>query len=227
MTPSRRFFKQVIEQTVILRMPQRRLSTFGETRFAYFLLSEIDGFKDRCRLRRGEVIAERPKILTREDLQERFEGFNPEAREFGEWLVENYGSSLRGLQYQFRNEPHSVTIEHSNLPSLAETIEKRLSVEEIKGSAMLRGPDRAWQISLMKVVVDECLASFGGNFKDLDERGMFDSPEDRLKSRKKTVEDLLLRAKEDRSLIPVLDRKLHEFGLFKAYEDAFFGLFRN
>ena len=227
MTPSYKFFKQVIEQTAILRTPQRRLATFGETRITYFLLSEIKGFKDRCRLRRGIVIAERPKILTPEFLQNRFQGFGREAKEFGRWLADNYGESFKGLEYKFRNEPRSTTTEHSPIKALSEHVEKRLVGNETSMSTILQGPDQAWQISLMKFIVDECMASYKINLRELDEHGFFDTPEKLRQERKKIVEELFRKAREDRSVIPVLDRKLRDFGMFREYEDDFFGLFKS
>ena len=93
-------------------------------------------------------------------------------------------------------------------------------------SAIIRGPDQAWQISLMKFIVDECLASFADNLKELDEHGYFDNPEKVLKDRNREIERLLIKAGKDPSIIPTLGKKLHRYGLFKEYEDRFFRLIK-
>ena len=219
-----RYFKQVLEKTKILKSPDHRLSTFGESRIQYFFISEIAEFKDRSRLRRGLVLAEKPKVLTRDLLKNKFEGFGDDTENFGKWLQEVYGDQFRGLEYKFRNESNYSQVEHSSLPQLTDEIQKRLEENEAKRSVILQGPDSGWQISLMKYIVDECLASFQVNLRELHEHGFFDSPQDILRNRKKTIEDLFVQAKKDSHYIGVLGNKLNEYGLFKEYEDDFFKL---
>lgn len=223
----KKYFENVLKKTNILKSPKKRLSTFGETRINYFYLSEIEGFNDRSHLREGLVIAEKPKIITPELLRKRFEGFGDETDDFGKWLSENYGDLFRGLEYHFKNEMSSSHIEHSPLKSLAKEIEKRLEDDALYHSTIIQGPDETWQISLMKFIVDECLSSFTQNIQDLNEHGFFDSPKDVLKGRKETIEELFEKAKRDHSYIPLLGKKLSEYGLFKEYEDKFFKLFKS
>lgn len=221
-----KYFENVLKKTDILKSPEKRLSTFGETRINYFFLSEIDGFKDRSRLREGLVIAEKPKLITPELLRERFEGFGEEQSQFGKWISETYGDLFRGLEYHFKNETSSIHIEHTPLKVLADEIEKRLNEDDLRHSAIIKGPDETWQISLMKFIVDECISSFTQNIKDLGEHGFFDSPKDILKGRKKIIEELFEKAKNDHSYTSLLGKKLNEFGLFKEYEEDFFKLIR-
>ena len=68
-------FMDALRQTRILKPPKLALSTFGTTTLRYILLSMVPDQPDYCRLREGEVTAERPKILTAEFWKNRFEGF--------------------------------------------------------------------------------------------------------------------------------------------------------
>ena len=120
----------------------------------------------------------------------------------------------------------SSAIEYTSLKVLAERIEGRLKREDFDQSAIIRGPDPSWQISLMKFIVDECMASFTVNLKELDEHGYFDNPEEVLKDRKKEIDRLFLKARKDPALLPLLGKKLHRYGLFKDYEDRFFRLIK-
>ena len=217
-------FQNIIKKTSILKTPKRRLSTFGETKIVYFFISEIENFEDRCRLRKGWVVAEKPKILMAESTADRFEGFGQESEAFRDWLSKHYGETFRGLEYRFKNENSYSEIEHSSCTNLTAEIKKRLTAEELDQSVILTGPDDAWQVSLMKFIVDECMASFGPNVQELDEHGFFDSPEKVLKKRKNIVEDLFLKAKQDSGYLPSLQKKLEDFGMFKEYEDEFFKL---
>ncbi|MBI4218436.1 MAG: hypothetical protein HY610_04905, partial [Elusimicrobia bacterium] len=103
-------------------------------------------------------------------------------------------------------------------------IEKRLVQEESHHSAIIHGPDITWQICLLKFIMDECMASFSSNMRELDEHGFFNSPEKTLQERRKIVEDLIVKAQKDRLMIATLAKKLSDFGLFKEYEDEFFRL---
>lgn len=217
-------FRSAVLQTRVLLSPQRKIATFGDTRIKYFFISEIEKYKDRSRLHQGIVIAERPKIITIESLQERFEGFDPDARKFGEWLTRQYGDSFRALEYRFRNEAQTSDVEHTPARELSDQILGRLTEEERKESFIARGPGKTWQISLMKFIVDECGSSFRTNVQDLEQHGYFDTSEQVLEKRKKMVNDLFRKCRADRSYLPVLGAKLREFGLFAEYQDDFFNL---
>ncbi len=221
-----KYFKKIIEQTTILRSPRQRLSTFGQTHITYLYVSPIRGFKDRSRLREGSVIAEKPKIITPDMFKNRFEGFGKEGETMGEWLTQKYGISLRGLEYKFRNENKSTHIEHSSPQNLTHELEKRIDRDEFSRSALICGPDSTWQFSLMKYIMDESIASFVENLRELDEHGFFDLPEDTHAQKKKKIEELFLQAKQNKMLLPTLGKKLHDYGLFKEYEDRFFSLLK-
>ncbi len=218
--------QNILEKTEILKSPKHRLSTFGETKILYFYLSEVKGFKDRSRLRRGLVIAEKPKIITPDFFKNKFEGFGREAQDLGNWLSEKYSGSTRGLEYHFKNESKSVQIEHSSIKNLIKEIEKRIADQELNQSAIIHGPDETWQIALMKFIMDECIASFGVNIKELDEHGFFESAEESLKNKRKMIEQLFGKAKKNHLYISMLGKKLQDFGLFKEYEDEFFNLLK-
>ena len=219
-----KYFKEILNKTDILKSPKRRLSTFGTTRINYFFLSEIEGFVDRSRLRKGLITAEKPKIITSELLNKKFQGFGDQTDPFKEWLSHHYGDLFQGLEYQFKNESTYVQIEHSGILALSDEIQKRMNEFETNNSVIMRGPDNSWQISLMKFIVDECLASFNSNMRDLEQHGFFETSDDVLKDRKKIIENLFAKAKMDRSILPILQQKLKSFGLFKEYEDDFFKL---
>lgn len=219
-------FKFIIQKTKILKNPKHRLSTFGETTINYYFLSEVSGFKDRSRLREGLVIAEKPQIITPDLLKNRFEGFGKKSKEFARWLSKEYGESFQGLEYKFRNEGQSVQIEYSSLNDLSERIVKELDKKEQQESVVIQGPDQTWQISIMKFIVDECMASFASNLRDLEEHGFFDNSEKMLKERKKEIEELFSIAKNDKRAIQLLGKKLHQYHFFKEYEDRFYKLLK-
>ena len=72
-----------LETTSVLHEPDRRIDTFGNTRFEFLLLSELMDSVGQVRIRTGEVEAAQPTIIKPEPYQEiEFEGFGDDARRF-------------------------------------------------------------------------------------------------------------------------------------------------
>lgn len=215
----------LLARTEILRSPKRRLATFGATRIEYHLLSPIDGLTDRTRVREGSVVSSRPAILTPDAFKERFEGFGEEADEFARWVSTSYRDLLRALEYNFRNQGLAARVVHSDPRLVAETMLADFDARSVEDRAVIRCPDGAWTLALMKFTLDEAARSFPGHVQDLERRGMF-SPDRGLSQRRRVeVEALLEKAHKDRSGLQELGMKLREYGLFEEYEDRFLALF--
>ena len=215
--------KKILSQTRVLLQPRRALSTFGATRVPYHLVSAVDGSDDRCRLREGEVLAEKPLVLTAEALRERFEGFGKDAEEAARWMQAAYAEALRALEYRFKNKPSSTRVLRQNPLEVAERI--KAEVEAGDGSAgLLVCPDGGWQLALMRFSVEEALRSFPTHVRDLERRGLFDPDRREADRRRREIEALFERASRDRSLAGALGEKLKAYGLFSEYEDRFYAL---
>ena len=218
------FWIEAMRRTRILKPPKHTIATFGTTTLRYVLLSMVPDQPDCCRLREGEVTAERPKILTPDFWKKRFEGFGEESERYAEEMEKSYGEALRGLEYGFRNQLKTTSLEHAALPEVAERTKKVMEEEGAWRTALLEGPDAQWSLSVMKFIVDTSLRSFPGNVRELDERGLFD-PAKRAQERERfEIEKLFQEARRDRSRISVLAERLRRSGLFTDYEDRFFAL---
>ena len=91
-----------LETTHVLYEPDRRIDTFGNTRFEFQLLSELMDSVGQVRIRSGEVEAQRPTIIRPEPYQEiEFEGFGDDAKRFQEWLHEK-GQDVALMKYGFQ-----------------------------------------------------------------------------------------------------------------------------
>jgi len=218
------FWLEAMNRTRILKPPKHAIATFGTTTLRYVLLSIVPDQPDHCRLREGEVTAERPKILTPDFWKNRFEGFGEETQAYQEQIKEAYGEALKGLEYTFRNNLKTTALEHAALPEVADRTRRVLEEEDAPRTALLEGPDAQWSLSVMKFIVDTSLRSFPGNMRELDERGLF-NPEEREGARERfEIEKLFHLAQTDRTRIPGLAEKLKQAALFAAYEDRFFAL---
>jgi hypothetical protein len=216
-----------MRHTRILRPPKHAIATFGTTTLRYVLLSGVPGEPDYCRLREGEVTAQRPKILTPEFWKNRYEGFGEASEELREEFEKVYGEALKGLEYGFKNDLKTTSLEHASLPEVTDRTKKAIELEDAPRTALLEGPDAHWSLSVMKFIVDTSLRSFPSNVRELDERGLF-NPEKRRQDREYfEIEKLFQRAQADRTQIPKLAEMLKQAGRFADYEDRFFALLRS
>ncbi len=218
-------FQKLLRQIDVLHAPVHALATFGATRLAYHLLSPIDALKNRTRLRRGTVVSQKPQILTPEALTERFQGFGRKASEFAERLTPAYRDLLRALEYNFKNQDLMTRVIAASPQVVAERIRADLDRREAHNDAVIRCPDSAWGLALMKFTLDHAARSFPVHVRDLERRGLFDPAGKESERRRREIESLFAAARKDRSALEALGRKLREYGLFEEYEDKFLSFF--
>ena len=220
------FLFEALRQTRILKPPKHAIATFGASTLRYVIVSMVAGQADYCRLREGEVTAERPKILTPEHWKNRFEGFGEDAAAYREEFEKAYGEALRGLEYSYRNSLKTTSLEHATLPEVVDRTRKVMEEEDAPRTALLEGPDREWSLSVMKFIVDMSLRSFPLNVQELEDRGLFNPEKHRSARAHVEIEQLFLKAQTDPGVIPALAEKLKQLGVFADYEDRFFSLVR-
>ena len=134
-----------LETTRVLHEPDRRIDTFGETRFEFQLISELMDSTSEVRIRTGEVEAQRPRILRPEAYREiEFEGFNPSARARFDKMVEKFraeGKDLAFLQYgfQFRRGQVHEEIIHDSIDAVRERVLEDLRHSGNPARAVIEG----------------------------------------------------------------------------------------
>ena len=224
--PNYTHVRRLLAKVQVVRAPRHRLATFGETKIHYTLITDVIGMADRARVRTGFVTAERPALLTPETLRDKFAGFGTKARDLSEWLVNQYGDALRGLEYQFHNRAASTKIELQKPDALVARLLSEYDADDGIRKALLRGTDKLWELALMKFIVEETLSSFSSNVRELAEHGFFEGPDREANRREREIKSLFARARRNGALVPDLGRKLKEYGLFERYQDEFFSLIR-
>lgn len=217
-------FEYAMRNTQVLRPPQRSLATFGTTNIYYYLVAELLDRVNKIRIREGRVSAERPKIIFPQDLADIFEGFGEEAKRYAQMLLRRPEFGYRVLEYRFKNEPIRMAIKSGHLDSIIARINEMVDRKGAKLTAIIRGVDDAWQVSLMKFIAQTVTKSSYINIQELEERGFFDREGGAFRETRREIEELFRQAKRDKSKISELAVKLNEFGLFKEYEDRFFRL---
>jgi hypothetical protein len=167
-------FHYAMETTRVLREPDRRIATFGETRFTYKLVSELMDSVGKVRIRSGEVEASKP-LLIKPSRDMEFEGFNEESHEKFMQMLETMrqnGVDLAFLQYGFRFRRSNVTEEivHEPFDAVCESL-----LEDVRRSgdpmlAIIAGVDDNWEISLVKFALEMITQSHEINTFDLKRR---------------------------------------------------------
>ena len=59
-------FQYAMENTQVIVSPERRIETFGNVNFRFYLISELMDEVNHVRIRDGRIEAQRPEILTAE-----------------------------------------------------------------------------------------------------------------------------------------------------------------
>ena len=167
-----------LETTRVLHEPDRRIDTFGETRFEFQLISELMDSTGEVRIRTGEVEAQRPRILRPEAYREiELEGFNPSARARFDRMMEKFraeGKDLAFMQYgfQFRRGQVHEEIIHDTIEAVRERVLEDLRRTGNPARAVIEGVDDAWEISLLKFSFEMILRSHEINAFDFKRRGL-------------------------------------------------------
>ena len=164
-------FLYAMETSRVLHEPDRRIATFGETRFQFQLVSELMDRTGQVRIRSGEMEACKP-LLIRPNPELEWEGFDDEARERLGTLLESLrqqGVDLAFLQYGFRFRRSAVTEEIVN-DSIEQVCERLLDDVRRSGNpmlAILEGVDDSWEIALLKFSLEMIAQSHAINRFDL------------------------------------------------------------
>lgn len=220
-----------INHTEVLRRPRQTLSTFGTTNIYYYLLTEpsykeLAGGEEETVVREGRVLSERPRVVTPAYLFN-VEGFSEHARRYLEMTVERYGPHAPGLFYGYKNEPREMNILSSGMDSVVHKLDEMIDKEGNPLSAIIKGVDELWDVSLLKFIFDITRESLGSNVLEMGRRGLLDTDSSGIpRDARLNIERLFMLVKDGELDPAALKTELDRWGLFEEYEDRFLGLFR-
>lgn len=167
-------FQYAMETTKVLHEPDRRIETFGVTRFAFEILTEpMDSVGKVC-IRRGEVEAQKPQLIKPDGFTEiELEGFDPKVLKVIDHFKEK-GLDLSFLQYGFQFKRSDVSTEtiHDNLESVCDKALKAVRYSGNPSLAIIQGVDDAWEVGIMKFTLDMIMKSTEINRFDFKRRGL-------------------------------------------------------
>lgn len=215
--------REAVEQTELIRPPQRRLSTFGTTTISYYV---VTGIADNVSVvRDGKVIAERPQIVTPSYLT-RVEGFSQSAQQYIAALAREHPNEP-GLLYSYRNEHKNMNVVSEPLGQVLGKLDSQLDEESDPLSTIIKGVEEFWDVSLMTFIYHLTGGAVRGNVADFRRKGFLDMDSSGLpKGARMHIEELFEQVRRDLSRAPALVAELNRWGVFREYEDRFFALLR-
>ena len=218
-------------QTEIMKAPKSHLQTFGMTKVNYFIVTEplyaeLAPGPQETVIREGTITAQRPAVVT-PTYMAHLDGFKSEAREYFDAIAREYGPNTPGLLYNYRNELGDTNIVEGHVTDVGQRISHRLGQEGKNLSAVIKGIDDLWDLSLLKFIFEYTQASLTENIHELHTHGLL-APDPIAGAPTAAVQQInaLFREVERGNADPsVLKRELDRWGLFEHYQDRFFAMF--
>ncbi len=151
--------KQVIENTEVIKPPEKLLASFDSTTIHYYMLTvpmylEFEGKSPGTEtiIREGRITWQKPKVITPSYML-RVEGFSGEARKAFEMLAEE-DADLAMILYGLRlsRDFEKMDIVSNSLSSVAKNISNDIEKKKDPYSAIIKGVDEFWDVSLSKFI---------------------------------------------------------------------------
>ena len=163
-----------LQATEVIHHPDRRIDTFGTTRFEFHLITELMDKVGEVRVRNGVMLAERPQILKPDPYDDLFfEGFGEQAQAFAEWFKRHSPDlSLVRYGFNFKKDRVSESLVHDSYPVVRDRIVDQVVRSGDPMSVVIHGVDDAWEICLLKFTMQLIHNSQSTNLFDFKRRGL-------------------------------------------------------
>ena len=169
-------FQYAMETTQVVREPDRRIDTFGSTKFEFEILSELMDKVGVVRVRRGEVEAEKPQLIKPDGYNDiDLEGFDPKVLRVIEHFQEQ-GVNMSFLRYgfKFRRSEVSEEVIHDSLPAVRDRILEEVRRTGNPSLAVIEGVDDSWEVGVMKFTLEMIIKTSEINQFDFKRRGLIE-----------------------------------------------------
>ncbi|MBU1864229.1 MAG: hypothetical protein KKH94_11240 [Candidatus Omnitrophica bacterium] len=144
-------WNEALKGTEIVRLPIKRLLTFGSTRFDYIFLSPSLVNQGDTAVRKGKLDVDRPTLFLPKDAPT-FEGFDSDT---GGGIKSEQLTSFfyaRGVRFpslQYRNEPYELDVFEGSLAKAEKAFNDEIRRKENLSTGIVIGSDVSWQFSVL------------------------------------------------------------------------------
>lgn len=161
------------KKTKILLLPTNLLETFGSTLVNYHLISELEDYPGKIRIREGRLEAHQPRIIVPDASNLILEGMSDQAREYLEYLRDMKKLRILRYGYHLKTDNFSEQIVTDTLEAVSQRVKESVVESGDKFSAVLQGVDDPWDVALVELWLREVDRSAMRNIKELEEKGKF------------------------------------------------------
>ena len=156
----------------IIVSPRHRLETFGNTLVHYHLISELDDYPGKVRVREGRLEAHKPLVITPDFSDVDVEGFGEEARAYIEFLrhTEKHMRILR-YGYHLKSDNFSESVVTDSIRTVTDRVRSEVESRGGAFSAVLQGVDDPWDVALVELWRREVERSAQMNIEELQRNG--------------------------------------------------------
>jgi len=215
--------RYAVQHTELIRPPQQRLSTFGSTTVAYYVVTGLA--ENMSVVRDGRVIAERPRIVTPAYLIN-LEGFSEQARSYISMMAMEHPHEP-GVFYTYKNEPKNMNVVSESLAQVIGKLDGRLEEENNPLSAIVKGVEEMWDVSLLMFIYHLTGRALNSNVADFRRGGLLEMDSSGVpRDARIHIEGLFDLVRQDVSRAPALVSELNRWNVFAEYQDRFFALLR-
>jgi hypothetical protein len=128
--------------------------------------------------------------------------------------------------YAYKNELRDTTIVSDSPETVTGRLVAQLDREDKRLSAVIRGVDHLWDVSLMKFIHDLTVGSLGQNVREMQQHGLFESSGGAPQAAHQRIRELFASVRAGEADPHELKTEIDRWGLFGDYEDRFLDLFR-
>ncbi|MBN1298154.1 MAG: hypothetical protein JW997_00545 [Actinobacteria bacterium] len=237
--------RMAMENTEILLQPKKLLSTYESTTVKYYILTnpfylEFEGKKqdDETVIREGRITWQKPKLITPYYIM-RMEGFSEEAKKaFMIAAGENADIAMMLYKMKFIKDYDHMEIVNDSLENVTHRIESDIEKYNDMFSAIIKGVDEFWDVSLTKFVYELIVNSaYYSHLPEFNKNSMINYDMNGLPviakdyngipfMAKKEIENLFIMYKNGEIDAKHLKDEIDSWGLFDYYQDRFLSLFR-
>jgi formate dehydrogenase maturation protein FdhE len=167
-------FLYALENTKVVTPPERRLETFGNSVLNYYLVTEDMDRANESKVREGTIVAERPQIVSPATLSQLLlEGFGEQGSKFAQVVNQN-AHKFAILKYGFRIKKSEVRCYevHEAIERVVDRVNEEVKSKKDPLAAVLTGVEDAWEVCLLKFMLDMVTASGESNISDLRDKGL-------------------------------------------------------
>ena len=135
-----------------------------------------------------------------------------------------HGPNAPGLFYSYKNEPKGLNIVSDSVPAVIDKLNDDLDKKNDPLSAIIKGQDDMWDVSLLKFIYEITSRSVQSNVAQLSAAGMLGMNGGIPSGARKTIEEMFGQAYRGEIKVHDLESELNRWGAFEEYQDRFFAL---